>query len=162
MDSTERGQLDRTLSTPEERFHDSADSIEQVRESLPHRSLTTEPRSFGRSRSPRPPQDPLGLRVVHSPKESRRLDIVFVDGLGGTSRLSWSKDKDLEKFWPSEFLPLESEICHGRILTFGYDANIVRDVSNKASSVLDFAKDLLFELKYAKDENAEELGFGAV
>jgi len=99
---------------------------------------------------------------VHNPADGHKLDIIFVHGLGGTSRLSWSKNKDLEKFWPLKFLPLEPDICHGRILTFGYNASIFRNASNKSSSVLDFAKELLFHLKYATGDDKEELKIGLV
>jgi hypothetical protein len=59
------------------------------------------------------------------------------------------------------FLPLEPDICQARILTFGYNANFHR-AGNATTSVLDFAKDLLFDLKYAKDEQKEDLNMGTV
>ena len=154
-------QFGRTLTTPHESVTESSGDNKDFAGYLSHRSATAEPLLPNRSKSPTV-RDPLGLHVVHTPKEGRRLDIIFVHGLGGTSRLSWSKNKDLNKFWPSAFLPLEPEIGLGRILTFGYDANIVHDSSNKASTLLDFARELLFWLKYGKDENTEELDIGAV
>ena len=48
-----------------------------------------------------------------------------------------------------------------RILTFGYNANF-RAAGNASTSVLDFAKDLLFDLKYAKDEQKEDINIGNV
>lgn len=91
------------------------------------------------------------------------MDIIFIHGLGGTSRLSWSKNKNLKLFWPLTFLPSEPDICHARTLTFGYNATIVKGGSGRSStSVLDFAKDLLFDLKYAKDGRTEDLNIGAV
>lgn len=105
--------------------------------------------------------DPIGLNVVYTPEHGHKVDIVFVHGLGGTSRLSWSKYKNLDLFWPLTFLPLEPDICLARILTFGYNASIMK-ASNTGSSVLDFAKDLLFDLKYAKNEQTEELHIGDV
>ncbi|KAL9039347.1 MAG: hypothetical protein Q9180_002583, partial [Flavoplaca navasiana] len=147
------------LSTPQGFRVDIDTEAEDLSNRLSHRDSTAASLESSRNRSPAA-RDPLGLHVVHSPKENRKLDIVFVHGLGGTSRLSWSKNKDLSKFWPSKFLPLETEICHARILTFGYNANIVRDASNRSSSVLDFAKELLFELRFAKDDNTEDLDIG--
>ena len=47
------------------------------------------------------------------------------------------------------------------MLTFGYNANF-RTAGNVSTSVLDFAKDLLFDLKYAKDEQMEDLNIGNV
>jgi hypothetical protein len=60
-----------------------------------------------------------------------------------------------------QFLPLEPDVCQARILTFGYIANFRRRES-VSPSVLDFAKDLLFDLKYAKDEQKEDLNIGSV
>ena len=60
-----------------------------------------------------------------------------------------------------KFLPLETDVCHSRILTFGYNANF-RIAGNVSTSVLDFAKDLLFDLKYTKDELKEDLNIGSV
>ena len=104
---------------------------------------------------------PLGLNVVFTPKDSRKADIVFVHGLGGTSRRTWSKNGDPELFWPLNFLPLEPNICLCRIFTFGYNANF-RAAGNISTSVLDFAKDLLFDLRFAKDDQKEDLDVGKV
>lgn len=60
-----------------------------------------------------------------------------------------------------KFLPLEPDVCLTRILTFGYNANF-RTAGNVSTSVLDFAKDLLFDLKYAKDGQKEDLNIGNV
>lgn len=89
------------------------------------------------------------------------MDIVFIHGLGGTSRRTWSKNEDPDLFWPLKFLPLEPDVCLTRILTFGYNANF-RTAGNVSTSVLDFAKGLLFDLKYAKDEKKEDLNIGYV
>lgn len=86
---------------------------------------------------------------------------MFIHGLGGTSQRTWSKDENPDLFWPLKFLPLEPDICLARILTFGYNANF-RTAGNVSTSVLDFAKDLLFDLKYAKDEQEKDLNIGNV
>ncbi|TLD28422.1 hypothetical protein PspLS_03370 [Pyricularia sp. CBS 133598] len=100
---------------------------------------------------------PRGLSVVYSPlNEPHRANIVFVHGLGGTSRKTWSKDADPALFWPLQFLPLESDLRKARILTFGYNADFQKPGSVN-TSVLDFAKELLFDLKHARDERGEEL-----
>lgn len=99
--------------------------------------------------------------MVYTPENAHKVDIVFVHGLGGTSRWTWSKHKNPELFWPSKFLPLEPDICLARISTFGYNSSFHKAGSIR-TSVLDFAKDLLFNLKYAKDENMEELDMGKV
>ncbi|KAI4220320.1 MAG: hypothetical protein LQ349_008116 [Xanthoria aureola] len=102
-------------------------------------------------------QDPLGLKIIHKPAGDPRVDIVFVHGLGGGSRTTWSKNHNPEFFWPLKFLPFEPDINEARILTFGYNANFRRGSGKNKMSVLDFAKDLLYDLKYAKDESVPEL-----
>lgn len=102
---------------------------------------------------------------MHRPGQERKADIIFIHGLGGTSRATWSKDRDVDNFfWPGLFLPQEPEIGQARILTFGYDGNFLPSSrKNKKVSILDFAKDLLYDLKYAKDDSGpllEELGIG--
>ncbi|KAG8531039.1 uncharacterized protein KY384_004396 [Bacidia gigantensis] len=101
----------------------------------------------------------LGLNVIFCPKSSPTVDIVLIHGLGGTSRKTWSKNGDPDLFWPLKFLPLEPYICLGRIFTFGYNANF-RAAGNVSTSILDFAKDLLFDLKFAKDSQKEDLNIG--
>lgn len=46
-------------------------------------------------------------------------------------------------------------------MTFGYSATFQK-ASNVTTSVLDFAKDLLFDLKYAKDQDVKDLDTGKV
>jgi hypothetical protein len=104
---------------------------------------------------------PMGLSVVYTPEYGHKADIVFVHGLGGSSRWTWSKYKKPELFWPLTFLPLEPDLCLARILTFGYNADF-RKAANASAVVLDFAKELLFDLKYAKNEKLEDLGIGNV
>lgn len=104
---------------------------------------------------------PLGLNIIYAPKTKHKVDVVFIHGLGGTSRKTWSKNEDPELFWPLKFLPLDNDLSLTRILTFGYDANF-RTTGNLSTSVLDFAKGLLFDLKYTKDEQMNDLGIGNV
>ena len=140
----------------------SSDERSQRRESdshSPHSSLRSSIASGPRKSSK--VEEPLGLNVVYTPEHRRHVDIVFIHGLGGTSRLSWSKHKNLNLFWPLTFLPREPDLCQARILTFGYNASIHK-AGNVGTSVLDFAKDLLFDLKYAQDEQKEELNMGDV
>jgi hypothetical protein len=69
----------------------------------------------------------------------------------------WSKHKYLSLFWPHTFLPMEPDFYQARISTFGYDASFRPGSSNGAITILDFAKDLLFEMKYAKDQLDNDL-----
>lgn len=103
----------------------------------------------------------FGLHVVYTPDHGHKADIVFVHGLGGTSRWTWSKNRDPDLFWPLTFLALEPDLCLARICTFGYNATLKKG-GHAGHSVLDFAKDLLFDLKYATDERKEDLQMGSV
>ena len=58
------------------------------------------------------------------------VDIVFVHGLTGNAYNTWLH-KDTRVHWPSELL--RRDIPHARILSFGYDANIV-NLWNPASN----------------------------
>lgn len=106
--------------------------------------------------------DPIGLTLVYSPGDGTiKADIVFIHGLGGTSRMTWSKDRNIRLFWPGEFLPLENELCQTRIFTFGYNAD-VKSGSRTSSSILTFAKDLLFDLNYALADETKGSRIGQV
>ena len=105
---------------------------------------------------------PLGLNVVYAPEAGKRkADIVFIHGLGGTSRFTWSKNKNPDLFWPLEFLPLDRDIAQARILSFGYNASFQRKGKGQVS-ISDFAKELLFDLKFATNEDQASLDIGNV
>jgi len=108
--------------------------------------------------------DPLGLTILHEPECSPSADIVFVHGLGGTSRHTWSKNRDLQLFWPLEWLPYEPGLTSARIMTFGYNSHF-SSVSHRKENILnisDFAKDLLFSLKFATGEGESRVEIGSV
>lgn len=109
----------------------------------------------------RPQTSQHGLSVVYTPPTTpHRANIIFIHGLGGTSLGTWTKSKDPELFWPSKFLQCDPELCSCRILTFGYEASIFK--GDNIKSISDIAKDLLFNLKYSKDENGEDLEIAEV
>jgi hypothetical protein len=89
-------------------------------------------------------KDPLGFNPVSSPRNPI-VDIIFIHGLGGSSYRSWSWDHDPRNFWP-QWLSLEPELSNARIYTFGYTAGI--GGPSNMMNILDFAKDLLFKMKY--------------
>lgn len=47
-------------------------------------------------------------------------------------------------------------------MSFGYNASFLISSTKTSATVLDFAKDLLYDLKYARDDDGEELGIGTV
>ncbi|KAH8811320.1 hypothetical protein F5884DRAFT_781773 [Xylogone sp. PMI_703] len=95
--------------------------------------------------------DPLGLTILHEPTALPTLDIIFVHGLGGSSRQTWSKDRDPALFWPQEWLPSEPVIQTARILTFGYNADFLGPAN--ISRISDFAKDLLYAVQFMSNDS---------
>ena len=92
--------------------------------------------------------NPLGLTLVYTPPEPI-LDLILVHGLGGTSRGTWSWERDPVNFWPP-WLGDDVELSRSRIFTFGYNAAFMGQYTT--SSTLDFAKDLLFRMKTYSEE----------
>jgi hypothetical protein len=107
-------------------------------------------------------KDPLGLTVIHEPDTPPLLDIIFVHGLGGTSRATWAKQGDLDYFWPQKWLPFEPGIRSARLLSFGYNFDYAATWSAPMTSITNVAKDLLYAMKFAKDEYLKELKLGEV
>ncbi|KAL8364278.1 hypothetical protein RB601_009831 [Gaeumannomyces tritici] len=100
-------------------------------------------------------KDPLGLTTLHTPEGEREVDIVFLHGLGGTSRQTWCHGQDIDKFWPQLWLPLD--LPTARVLTFGYNANYNATSEWTATGIGDFATDFLFRMKYT-ETTPERLG----
>ena len=86
---------------------------------------------------------------------------MFIHGLGGTSRFTWSHDKDLSLFWPQVWLPFEPGFGDIRISTFGYNA-YYRSQDKDILNISDFAKDLLMKMKFAVNEQVKPLNIGLV
>ena len=125
-------------------------------------NLTLDVAVRSRSRSSNRAQDPLGLTVIYQPETSPPLDIIFVHGLGGTSRATWSQGRNPELFWPEKWLPNEPAISSARILSFGYNANFAATGPTPITGIFDFAKELLYAMKFAKDGDLNELELGKV
>jgi hypothetical protein len=87
---------------------------------------------------------PLGLTTIYNPLEKAIADIIFVHGLGGGSRKTWSKNEDPALFWPQEWLPQDPGFRDVRIHTFGYDSNWDKE---SILNIHDFAKSLLEWIK---------------
>ncbi|KAL8818633.1 MAG: hypothetical protein Q9223_002770 [Gallowayella weberi] len=87
--------------------------------------------------------DPLGLTPVYA-FPNPILDIIFVHGLGGTSRGTWSWERDPSNFWPP-WLADDADFSRARIFTFGYNANFNGQYTSNI--ILDFAKELLLSMK---------------
>ncbi|EXJ84917.1 hypothetical protein A1O3_05592 [Capronia epimyces CBS 606.96] len=63
-----------------------------------------------------------GLTEVYTASEPL-VDVVFVHGLNGHPRDTWSTTKP-DVFWPADLLPAALEEQRPRILTYGYDATV--------------------------------------
>ncbi|KAL8769894.1 MAG: hypothetical protein Q9194_005323 [Teloschistes cf. exilis] len=116
-----------------------------------------------RERSAERHADPLGLTVLYQPDDgSPVVNVVFVHGLGGTSQKTWCRNRDTEYFWPREWLPLEVGLSQARILSFGYNAHFASSGRENILNIADFAKDLLFAMKFGLGEDSQELNIGTV
>ncbi|KAI1157343.1 WD40-repeat-containing domain protein [Nemania serpens] len=71
------------------------------------------------------PKGPLGLTLLHSPSDPQ-IDFIFVHGLGGGSRKTWSKSALLSHYWPREWLPKDPAFKNVRIHSYGYDSDYLK------------------------------------
>jgi len=84
---------------------------------------------------------PPGLNLLYAPPEPL-LEFIFVHGLRGGSRKTWSYSSNPYHYWPKEWLPRDPEFKNARIFSFGYNS----DWADRADSVLnvhDIGKSLL-------------------
>lgn len=92
----------------------------------------------------------LGLNLLFSPSEPI-VDFIFVHGLRGGSRKTWSKSSHPFHFWPKEWLPVDPDFKAVRIHSFGYNA----DWGDRRQSILnvhDFAQSLLGSSKLSTEQ----------
>lgn len=112
-----------------------------------------------------PARDPVGLEVVYRPPGDHKVDIIFVHGLGGGSQKTWSKDGNLDTFWPHKWLPYEAGANEARISTFGYDASFTKSENRSLMQFSEISKVLLYNLKYASlgsEQGRKHSGIGEV
>ncbi|KAK4236050.1 hypothetical protein C8A03DRAFT_36078 [Achaetomium macrosporum] len=127
------GEPDRQLSTTS--FRGRLQSLRRV---------TTSARSKSSSQSPEGTRGALGLNLLHEPSEPR-VDFIFVHGLNGGSRRSWSASSDPSSFWPKEWLPSEAGFRHVRIHSFGYDSDWTKS-RESTLTIHDFGQALLADM----------------
>ncbi|KAI0008496.1 hypothetical protein F4779DRAFT_449667 [Xylariaceae sp. FL0662B] len=111
-------------------------------------------------RLPERKDDPLGLTLIYTPDGEPSADIIFIHGLGGSSRLTWSNNHDLNLFWPLEWLPCDQDVSRARIFTFGYNADFRSTSQSAVLGITDFAKNLLFDMLYGRSQSGQNLCLG--
>ncbi|KAL2149706.1 hypothetical protein VTH82DRAFT_8358 [Thermothelomyces myriococcoides] len=131
-----------TLTVPVDQ--DRQPSPSGLRGRLQSLRRATSPARYKSSQSPDGSKGALGLTLLHEPSEPR-IDFVFVHGLNGGSRRSWSATSDPSTFWPKEWLPSEAGFRHVRIHTFGYDSDWTKS-QQSTLTIHDFGQALLADL----------------
>ncbi|RAO73451.1 uncharacterized protein BHQ10_009463 [Talaromyces amestolkiae] len=88
---------------------------------------------------PHPPTDEMfstagdyGLQTL-SENAGDIIDIIFVHGLTGNRESTWT-EKTAKVFWPKDLLA--KDLPKARIITFGYDADIIRGLSTAGNGTL--------------------------
>lgn len=67
----------------------------------------------------------IGLNLLFSP-DNVGVDLIFVHGLGGGSRKTWSKTPQRSHYWPHAWLPEDAAFQHVRIHSYGYDSDYMK------------------------------------
>jgi hypothetical protein len=92
------------------------------------------------------------ITLQHTEFPDRIQSVVFVHGLCGHPRNTWTKDNVC---WPEDLLSKEDSLSHIRILTFGYDVNL--NDSSSLNSLFDHSINLLNELSRVRRQDAVSL-----
>ncbi|KAK3936654.1 hypothetical protein QBC46DRAFT_418605 [Diplogelasinospora grovesii] len=90
-------------------FRPKNKSVDNPADNTSTRKNTSSSGSFSRSNTlvddgGADPKGTLGLCLLHAPSYPL-LDFIFVHGLGGGSRKTWSKTESISDYWPGEWLP---------------------------------------------------------
>ncbi len=88
------------------------------------------------------PPSPFGVEVLHDCPDAT-VDICFVHGLVGDRRSSWTAPGQSAP-WPQTLLP--PMLDKARILTYGYDAHVVRGSVASSNRLADHAANLVQDL----------------
>ena len=104
------------------------------------------------------PKGRLGITVLHDPPPTTNtiVDIVFVHGLTGDAAHTWThEDSKTRKPWPAELL--SGDLPDARIMSFGYDADVVNAWSPASQNRIgNHALDLLGGLTRERAKDGSE------
>ncbi|RFU33775.1 hypothetical protein B7463_g2523, partial [Scytalidium lignicola] len=88
-----------------------------------------------------------GIKTWHNCPDAT-IDICFVHGLTGNQDSTWTASKESVP-WPTRLLP--PKLPRARLLTWGYDAYVVRASVASKNGLMDHAKNLLIDLTNDRD-----------
>ncbi|KAH7176287.1 Alpha/Beta hydrolase protein [Dactylonectria macrodidyma] len=88
------------------------------------------------------PSFPDGVEVLHDCRDAT-IDICFIHGLTGNRDSTWTANGQ-SKPWPETLLP--PKLSRARILTYGYDAYILRKSVIATNGLMEHATNLLNDL----------------
>ncbi|KAJ3541729.1 hypothetical protein NM208_g4470 [Fusarium decemcellulare] len=105
---------------------------------------------FSLRKTPKAPEPPdtwgqFGLNLLHSPLNPL-IDFIFVHGLRGGSIKTWAKSGNLQRYWPQAWLPLDENLQHVRIHSFGYNSDW-GDTGDANLDIHDFGRSLFGEMR---------------
>ena len=104
----------------------------------------------------------LGLNLLYEPNECL-IDFVFVHGLRGGSRKTWSASPNPAHYWPKEWLPADSDFKYVRIHSFGYNSDWLERRENLLN-IHDFGQSLIEEIQASpsirRDQNTRIVFIG--
>ena len=111
--------------------------VTSLSNSQPHADTESSP-----SKTPSAPCFPDGVKILHDCPNAT-VDICFIHGLTGDRESTWTADGQSTP-WPKTLLP--PKLNKARILTYGYDAYIVRKGVAGSNRLIDHAANLLHDL----------------
>ncbi|KAI1119197.1 hypothetical protein F5Y14DRAFT_396854 [Nemania sp. NC0429] len=117
----------------------SASQVSVAPTLLPNRSFLARSLTWNTKGEQEAPKGPLGLTTLFEPNGQATADLIFVHGLNGGSRSTWSKAGD-GTFWPRDWLSCDDAFHDVRIHTFGYSSGLNRE---SVLDIHDFASNLL-------------------
>lgn len=119
------------------------ETMSRLRQWLKKDKAMHDPESNASKIPSNPPRStfPDGVKVLHD-YPNAAIDICFVHGLTGDGESTWTTDDGV--CWPKTLLP--PKLKKARILTYGYDAYVVRKSVASSNRLIDHASNLLTDL----------------